>query len=274
MDNKILKTAITIGQAAALARSDLAASGKEEAARALLKSLNSQHLEKHPDNEILQARLRAFELAARMQLSVPEATRFDNESRATRDLYGIGNKETDDCGRRCLLARRLVERGVRFVHVYSGGSFGGKPRHGWDSHENCFTDHAREAKRIDQPIAALIRDLKRTGLLDETIVLFTTEFGRTPFANAPQGKIGLGRDHNPEGFTCWMAGGGSKGGLVYGKTDEIGWKAVENKVHWHDFHATVLHLLGINHERLTFYHNGIERRLTNVHGKVIKELIG
>lgn len=246
---------------------------KEADARRLLQSLNAQHLENHPEDPILKARVQAFELAAKMQLSVPGVTRFDNETKATQDLYGIGNPATDDCGRRCLLARRLVERGVRYVHVYSGGSFGGKPRHGWDSHENCRVDHAREAKRIDQPIAALIKDLKRTGLLEETIVLFTTEFGRTPFANAPQGKIGLGRDHNPEGFTCWLAGGGAKPGLIYGKTDEIGWKSVEQKVHWHDFHATVLHLLGIDHERLTFYHNGIERRLTNVHGHVIRDLL-
>lgn len=245
----------------------------ERAARGLLARLNRQHALRQPANDLLAARIRAYELAARMQSALPEAIDFADETAATLRLYGVGGKATDDCGRRCLLARRLLERGVRFVQLYAGGAFGGKPRHGWDSHEDCRTDHAREALRIDRPLAGLLRDLKQRGLLADTLVLFTTEFGRTPFANAPAGVPGLGRDHNPEGFTCWMAGGGLRGGMQYGRTDEIGWKAVEDRVTWPDFHATFLHLLGIDHQRLTFYHDGIERRLTNVHGHVLRKLL-
>jgi hypothetical protein len=188
-------------------------------------------------------------------------------------MYGLDKKETADCGRRCLLARRLLERGVRFVQLFSGGAFGGKPRHGWDGHENNFVNHSREAGLIDQPVAALIKDLKQRGMLEDTLVLFTSEFGRTPFTQAPAGQLGKGRDHNPEGFTVWMAGAGLKGGTSYGDTDDVGWEAAVDPVTWHDYHATVLHLLGIDHEKLTFYHNGIERRLTNVHGHVIKEIL-
>lgn len=246
----------------------------ETDARQLLASLNKRHSEQRAASDLLRARIRAFELAARMQTSIPETFRFGDETEATKDAYGLGIEHCDDFASRCLLARRLLERGVRYVQVYSGGCFGGAPRHGWDSHEDCPNDHAREAKRIDQPLAALIRDLHVRGMLDNTLVLFTTEFGRTPFAQGPAGQLGTGRDHNPEGFTCWMAGGGSKPGIVYGSTDEIGWKSSENIVTWPDLHATVLHLLGIDHERLTFYHNGIERRLTNVHGHVVGEVIG
>jgi hypothetical protein len=245
----------------------------ERDARTLLNRLNRKHAQERRANDLLRARIRAYELAARMQTSVPEAVDFAAEPASIQTLYGIGQADADDCGRRCLLARRLLERGVRFVQIYSGGAFGGKPRHGWDSHENCRVDHSREAARIDQPIAGLIKDLKQRGMLEDTLVLFTTEFGRTPFANAPAGVMALGRDHNPEGFTAWMAGGGLKSGFAYGKTDEIGWKSVEKPVTWPDFHATFLHLMGVDHERLTFYHNGIERRLTNVHGKVIEDLL-
>ena len=205
---------------------------------------------------------------------MPTAVDLGEEPASIRRMYGVGSPPTDDCGKRCLLARRLLERGVRFIQLYSGGAFGGKPRHGWDSHENCRVDHAREAALIDRPVAALIKDLHQRGMLEETLVLFTTEFGRTPFAQAPAGKPGAGRDHNPEGFSVWMAGAGIRAGQAYGKTDEIGWKSVEDRVTWPDFHATVLHLLGIDHERLTYYHNGIERRLTNVHGRVVEKLLG
>lgn len=241
----------------------------ETASRKLLVQLDRRHQIGRESNSLLSARLAAYELAARMQTSVPEATDLSQESQHTLDAYGIDDERTADMARRCLTARRLVERGVRFVQLFAGGCFGGEPRHGWDSHEDCRTDHQREADRVDRPIAALIQDLHQRGLLHETLVLLTTEFGRTPFANAPQGQMGLGRDHNPEGFTVWMAGGGTRPGFAYGATDEIGWKAVENPVTWPDFHATVLHLLGIDHTRLTYYHNGIERRLTNVHGQVI-----
>ena len=171
------------------------------------------------------------------------------------------------------MARRLLERGVRFVQIYSGGPIGGSPRASWDAHENVQDNHSTEAGRIDKPIAGLLRDLKQRGMLDDTLVLFTTEFGRTPFAQSNANQVGPGRDHNKYGFSCWLAGGGVKAGFSYGKTDEIGWKTVENPVHWHDFHATVLYLMGVDHKKLTFYHNGIERRLTNVHGHVAEGIL-
>ena len=245
----------------------------EEDARRLLAELNSQHAAARPEQDLLTARIKSYEVAARMQVSVPEVVKFDDEPNHITEMYGLDKKETADCGRRCLLARRLLERGVRFVQLFSGGAFGGKPRHGWDGHENNFVNHSREAGLIDQPVAALIKDLKQRGMLEDTLVLFTSEFGRTPFTQAPPGKLGKGRDHNPEGFTVWMAGGGLKGGTTYGDTDDVGWEATADPVTWHDYHATVLHLLGIDHEKLTFYHNGIERRLTNVHGHVIKEIL-
>jgi hypothetical protein len=244
----------------------------ENDALGLLGELNRSHLAPRGKNDLLKARIKAYELAAKMQVSVPEAVNFADEPASLQEAYGIEQKETIDCGRRCLLARRLLERGVRFVQLFSGGAFGGKPRHGWDGHENNFRNHQREAKLIDQPIAALLADLKQRGMLDDTLILFTSEFGRTPFTQS-NGTLGLGRDHNPEGFTTWLAGAGLKKGIAYGETDEVGWKAVEKLVTWPDFHATVLHLLGINHEALTYYHNGIERRLTNVHGHVIKDLL-
>lgn len=245
----------------------------EEDARRLLAELNSQHAAQRPEQDLLAARIKSYEVAARMQVSVPEVVKFDDEPNHITEMYGLDKKETADCGRRCLLARRLLERGVRFVQLFSGGAFGGKPRHGWDGHENNFVNHSREAGLIDQPVAALIKDLKQRGMLEDTLVLFTSEFGRTPFTQAPAGQLGKGRDHNPEGFTVWMAGAGLKGGTSYGDTDDVGWEAAVDPVTWHDYHATVLHLLGIDHEKLTFYHNGIERRLTNVHGHVIKEIL-
>jgi hypothetical protein len=187
-------------------------------------------------------------------------------------MYGLDKKETEDFGRNCLMTRRLLEQGVRFVQLISGGSFG-SPRINWDGHEDMVRNHNREAIRIDKPVAALLRDLKQRGMLKDTLVLFTSEFGRTPFTQTAGNKLGKGRDHNMYGFSLWMAGGGVKGGMDYGSTDEIGWKTADKPVHWYDFHATVLHLLGIDHEQLTFYHNGIQRRLTNVHGHVIKDLI-
>jgi arylsulfatase A-like enzyme len=175
-------------------------------------------------------------------------------------------------GRQCLLARRLLERGVRFVQLYSGGAFS-TPRINWDGHEDVYANHSQEAKRIDRPVAGLLRDLRQRGMFDDTLVIFSTEFGRTPFTQSEAGTLGKGRDHNQYGFSAWLAGAGLKHGFAYGATDDFGLKAVENPVHWHDFHATILHLLGIDHERLTFYHNGIRRRLTNVHGRVIGDLL-
>lgn len=255
----------------------LPAETQDDALR-LLASLNRQHLEAHrsgasPPPGLLEARIRSYELAAEMQVSVPEAISFAEESPAMHELYGLNDPGTADAGRRCLLARRLLQRGVRFVQLYSGGAFGGKPRHGWDGHEDNRLNHAREAALIDKPVAALITDLRQQGMLDDTLVLCTSEFGRTPFTQSAAGTLGLGRDHNAAGFTVWMAGGGLRKGIAYGETDDLGWRAVSNPVTWPDFHATVLHLLGLNHEALTWYHNGIDRRLTNVHGAVIRDLL-
>lgn len=247
-------------------------SDSEADSRELLAELNAGHLATAGSDDALVARIRSYELAARMQLAVPEATDLNRESQATRKMYGLDNTETADFGGRCLLARRLLEQGVRFVQLFSGGSFG-SPRINWDGHEDVKKNHSREALRIDQPVAALLKDLRQRGMLDDTLVLFTSEFGRTPFTQSAANTVGTGRDHNMHGFSIWMAGGGLKPGVSYGSTDEVGWKSVEKPVHWHDYHATVLHLLGINHERLTHYHNGIQRRLTNVHGEVLNEIL-
>lgn len=249
------------------------AAGTEAASRSMLQRLNERHLARHPDEPLLTARLRSYELAARMQLSVPEVSDLSSEPAAIRRLYGLDDPVTDDTARRCLLARRLLERGVRFVQLYSGGPIGGRPRSSWDAHEDVKENHGSEAARIDRPIAALVRDLKQRGMLQDTLVLFTTEFGRTPFTQSAADKVGTGRDHNKYGFSAWLAGGGLRPGLAYGATDEIGWKAVENPVTWHDLHATLLRLFGIDHTRLTFYHNGIHRRLTNVHGEPIDGIL-
>jgi hypothetical protein len=247
-------------------------SAEEEAARAFLKKANEIHLERSGHEAALLARVHSYELAAKMQLAVPRVADLGAEPESVRSSYGFDRPETLDCARRCLLARRLLERGVRYVQIYSGGPIAGSPRLSWDAHENVKENHTAEAVRIDQPVAALIRDLKQRGMLDDTLVLFTTEFGRTPFAQSAANSVGPGRDHNRYGFSCWLAGAGLKHGMAHGTTDEIGWKA-EDPVTWHDFHATVLHLLGIDHEKLTFYHNGIQRRLTNVHGKVVKDIL-
>ncbi len=245
---------------------------RELASRKFLAQLNARDLARHGAEDDLAARIRSYELAARMQLAVPAVTDLSGETETTRSMYGLDGTETADFGRSCLLARRLLEQGVRFVQLFSGGSFG-SPRINWDGHEDMVRNHNREAGRIDQPVAALIKDLRQRGMLADTLVLFTTEFGRTPFAQSDADKVGTGRDHNMYGFSLAMAGGGLKPGFAYGATDDIGWKAAEQPVPWHDFHATVLYLLGLDHERLTFYHNGIHRRLTNVHGQVIHELI-
>jgi hypothetical protein len=247
-------------------------SQQEADSRALLERMNQRSLEMSPGEDQLRARMQAYQLAAKMQLAVPDVTDLSKETQATRDLYGVDVEETADFGRRCLLTRRLLERGVRFVQLFSGGSFG-SPRINWDGHEDVHENHSREARRMDQPVAALLADLKARGMLHDTLILCTSEFGRTPFTQSSEFVVGAGRDHNMYGFSIWMAGGGLKSGLAWGATDEIGWKTVDKPVHWYDYHATVLHLLGIDHERLTFYHNGIQRRLTNVHGEVLHELI-
>lgn len=240
----------------------------ERDSRRLLAQFNKRHLDQKGGDDALLGRIRSYELAARMQLAVPEVTALDSETRSTQALYGLQRKHTADFGRACLLTRRLLQKGVRFVQLFSGGAFG-RPRHNWDGHEDMVKNHGREAARVDQPLAALLTDLRRTGLLDDTLVLFTSEFGRTPFTQSNSGVLGTGRDHNQYGFSVWMAGGGLQPGIAYGETDQYGWKAQKHITTWHDFHATILHLLGIDHEQLTYYHNGIERRLTNVHGRVI-----
>jgi hypothetical protein len=244
----------------------------EGASRDFLARMNARHLADRGTDDALEARIRSYELAGRMQLAVPAAADLAAETAETHESYGLNRGESAEFGRSCLLARRLLERGVRFVQLFSGGAFG-SPRINWDAHESVSQLHGQEAARVDQPIAALLRDLRQRGMLDDTLVLFTSEFGRTPFTQSAADEIGAGRDHNQYGFTVWMAGAGLRHGTAYGATDDVGWRSVENVVTWPDFHATVLHLLGIDHERLTFYHNGIQRRLTNVHGEVVTGIL-
>jgi hypothetical protein len=232
-----------------------------------LKELNEQHLAERQDDTRLEARIASYELAAKLQLSAPEVLDISAETAATRKLYGLDDKVTEDFGRNCLITRRLLERGVRFVQVWSGAD-NGFPRRNWDSHEDLARDHGTMARSMDQPAAALLKDLKARGMLDDTIVIWTTEFGRMPCSQG-----GKGRDHNPFTFTSWLAGGGVRGGTSYGQSDRWSYKAEVNPVYCYDLHATVLHLLGIDHEKLTFRHNGIDRRLTDVHGHVIRELL-
>jgi hypothetical protein len=245
----------------------------DAATRQFVNAINQQHMQRTGEDAILAGRIKSYELAAKMQMSIPVVADISGETQAVQESYGINQQQTADMGRRCLLGRRLLERGVRFVQLFSGGPIAGSPRASWDAHENVKDNHTLEAGRIDQPVAALLQDLKQRGMLKDTLVLFTTEFGRTPFAQSDADQVGPGRDHNRYGFSCWMAGAGLKPGFAVGETDEIGWKAVERPIPWHDFHATVLHLFGIDHEKLTFYHNGIQRRLTNVHGDVVSEIL-
>lgn len=240
----------------------------ESESREFLDALNSIHAENHPGDTEIEARISAYEMAARLQLSAPEATNIEGESESIKRMYGLDKPETERFGRQCLLARRLCERGVRFVQVWNGADNGSPPRINWDGHEDLYRNHANQAIGFDQPAAALIKDLKQRGLLEDTLVIFTTEFGRT--SSAENGK---GRDHNADAFTCFMAGGGVKPGVAYGQSDDLSFKTVEKPTYCYDLHATVLRLLGIDHTKLTFYHNGIERRLTDVHGHVIHELL-
>jgi len=243
--------------------------GDRRAAMALLGKMNQEFRDTTPGDSALTARIRAYELAARMQVSIPQVVGFDQEPEHIKQLYGLDNPMCSAFGRNCLLARRLLEKGVRFVQLYHGGAFG-SPRINWDAHEGIVENHTKQAQIMDQPVAALLTDLKQRGLLDDTLVLWTTEFGRTPIT---QGVGQTGRDHHPFAYTCWMAGAGLKPGFGYGSTDEIGYDTAENPVSVYDFHATVLHLLGIDHTKLTYYHNGIRRRLTDVHGEVVKGIL-
>jgi len=229
----------------------------------LAKKLNERTLT--PGDTDLEARIASYELAFRMQTHAPEAVDLSQETAATRTAYGLDDKRTADFGTRMLLARRLVERGVRFVQVYSGG---GPLVTQWDAHDDINANHEKMCGHVDQPIAALIADLKRRGLLKDTLVVWCSEFGRTP--NSQGGK---GRDHNPLGYTMWLAGGGAKGGQAIGTTDEFGLKAVDDRISVNDFHATILHLLGLDHEKLTYLHDGRDERLTDVAGRVVEKAI-
>ena len=243
------------------------------ATRKFLQRLNEQHLEKFPGDTELAARISSYELAARMQLSVPEVSDLSTENNATMKMYGaddVSNPIKSAFAKNCILARRLLEKGVRFVQLFNGAyQTGGEGVSNWDGHKVLQEQYAKHGPVLDQPAAALIRDLKQRGLLDDTLVVWCTEFGRMPTFQ----KGASGRDHNPDGFTAWLAGAGVKRGYSYGATDSFGWKAQQNISSVYDLHATILHLLGLNHERLTFYHNGFERRLTDVHGNVIHDVL-
>lgn len=255
-----------------LARPGSISAGEEAASRELLARLNQDFAAANPAASDLQARVSAYELAGRMQLSAPEVSDLSRESAATHKLYGTKDENSLKAAyaRNCLLARRLLERDVRYVNLYcSSRASGVDGLLNWDAHKTLKPDYERHCPIFDQPTAALLTDLKQSGLLDDTLVLWTTEFGRMPTHQAGT----AGRDHNPDGFTCWMMGAGVKGGVSYGATDEFGRRAELNPSTVWDFYASALHLLGFEHEKLTWYHNGLDRRLTDVHGHVIKEIL-
>lgn len=231
----------------------------------LLAEINRDHLAENPGDSRLEARITAYELAARMQVSMPEVIDLSKETKETHKLYGTDKAETAAFARNCLTARRMLEHGVRFVQVWSGA---GGPSGNWDNHSDIPKELPAIARQVDQPIAALLRDLKRRGMFEDTLVIWSTEFGRMPFT---QGSTG--RDHNGGTFVSWLAGAGVKGGTAYGQSDEFSYRAAEQRTYCYDLHATILHLLGIDHEKLTFRHNGIDRRLTDVHGQVIEEIL-
>jgi hypothetical protein len=243
----------------------------EKGTRDLLKVLNERHLHEHPDDAELMARIASYELAARMQLSAADAGDLSRESATTLADYGVSdaNETKARFGRNCVLARRLLERGVRCVQLFNGSYAMGEGVGNWDGHKKLKEQYDVHRQILDQPCAALIKDLRQRGLLDHTAVAFVTEFGRMPTFQ----KGASGRDHNPQGFTVWLTGAGVKRGVSYGATDEFGHKAVENVATIYDLHATLLHLLGLDHERLSYYHNGIERRLTDVHGHVLHPIL-
>jgi hypothetical protein len=236
----------------------------------LLKRLNQRHASQHESDAVFGARVESFELAYRMQMAAPEALDVTREPESIQKLYGLDDKRCTHFAKQCLMARRLVERGVRFVQVYSGGEENEKS---WDGHTNIAANHRQFAGETDQPIAALLTDLKQRGLLDSTLVVWGGEFGRLPVVQKRPDSQNSGRDHNPHAFTTWMAGGGVKGGVHYGQTDELGHKAAVDRVSIHDLHATMLHLLGLDHERLTYRYGGRDFRLTDVSGEVIQGIL-
>ena len=226
---------------------------------ALLQAMNRDHLARTGD-ALVEGVIESYELAFRMQSAAPPVMHFDEESETTRRLYGIGTKETETFGRQCLLARRFAEAGVRYIQVSTPNV--------WDQHANLRGGHTKNARAVDLPIAGLLTDLAQRGLLDDTVVVWSGEFGRTPIVQGANG-----RDHNPQGFSVWLAGGGVQGGISYGATDEFGYFAVQDKVHMHDLHATILHLLGLDHERLTYRYAGRDFRLTDVYGEVVRGIL-
>jgi len=232
----------------------------------VLREISRERLRQTGPDQALEGRIKSFELAFRMQTEMPEIQDISDETPATQRLYGLDDEHTADFGRQCLLARRFAERDVRFIQVTHS------PQGLWDQHYRLVRGHEANARHVDRPIAGLLQDLKARGLLDDTLVIWGGEFGRTPTIQGQYGK-NPGRDHNPDGFTVWLAGGGVKGGIRYGATDEYGYHAVQNKVHMHDLHATLLHLLGLDHERLTYRYAGRDFRLTDVHGKVVKDIL-
>jgi hypothetical protein len=244
-----------------LKRPDRIGEGQQRELLDLLRDLNQHHAQAHPSEGELNARLDSYELAYRMQTAAPEAVDLASESAITREMYGLDDPATEPFGKNCLMARRLVERGVRFIELYCGSGSG------WDAHQDMEGNHSKWCRASDKPIAGLLADLKGRGLLKDTLVVWGGEFGRTPF-----NEKGDGRDHNPWGFTMWMAGAGIKAGQAIGTTDEIGLRAVDKPYHVHDLHATILHLLGLDHLRLTFTHNGRGERATVNGGKLISEL--
>jgi len=238
----------------------------QSAKLALMRRLDQSRLAQLGHVDALESAIANYELAARMQTAVPQLTDLCDESKETQEMYGLSDEfaNTQKFGRICLIARRLVERGVRFIELTCPGGNGDR----WDQHGGLVDGHTKNARSVDKPIAALIKDLKQRGLLNETLLVWCGEFGRTPFAQGSDG-----RDHNPFGFTIWMAGGGIKGGVTYGATDDFGYRAVENKVEVHDLHATMLHLLGMDHTKLTYRFSGRDMRLTDVHGHVLREIL-
>ena len=234
-----------------------------------LSVLNHRHKQRFEGESELSTRIQSFELAYRMQMSAPGILDVNQETEFTRNAYGLDNEKCAHFGKQCLLARRMIEQNVRFVQIYSGGT---SNRQSWDGHVDIRKNHSQFSREVDQPIAALIADLDARGLLDSTLIVCGGEFGRTSDAQGESGQA-IGRDHNPHAMTMWFAGAGVKGGMHYGATDEVGYKAVENRVRIHDIHATILHLLGMNHEQLTYRFNGRDYRLTDVHGRILQEII-
>ena len=255
-----------------LARPSSYSAQDDKATVGLLQRLNGKHLEKYPKDADLAARIASYELAGKMQTSIPDVMDISTEPTSIQKEYGTesGTELKREYAKNCILARRLLEKGVRVVQLFNGSDpSGGNGITNWDSHSNISKTHAMQAEIMDQPTAALISDMKRRGLLKDTLVVWCSEFGRMPFL---QGN-GTGRDHNPDAFTCFFAGAGVKKGFSYGESDEFGFKSVSGKTSIYDFNATILHLMGLDHERLSFYHNGLERRLTNVHGHVVKQVL-